>query len=269
MKKIIFVFCAIVLVACDNKSGSKYNRALDSTQFNTPKKNNASSNPIVGERINGSATVRSKPDGTPIASILDYVPVRCASIRKGWFPVNIDFEITADEYRQPLFHKGRKLVVNGIPAGTLLTDIKLPVSTNGDKMWATIDGFTEQKSIRQGTIIEVAAVNFLHQHKDYSLASLQPFIHNFQLEADSTLSPYALFYNYESGIDDPSPSYRLALVCQGSQLIGVLHSRPLTIEGTSPRRLQRGFAVNFLPGIDGFLKEDFCKKFNSFIVSVD
>jgi hypothetical protein len=90
------------------------------------------------------------------------------------------------------------------------------------------------------------------------------------MEADSELlKPYALFYTYESGIDDPSPSYRLALVCQGNQLIGVLHSRPLDIAGTRPRRLQRGFAINFLPGIDDYLKEDFCKKFNAFIVSVD
>ncbi|SHK79955.1 hypothetical protein SAMN05444266_101178 [Chitinophaga jiangningensis] len=273
MKKITYLLLAVVLIACDRKGSSKYDNEEDTntakTQTNTKKTPAKAAKPIGGERINKSATIRQQPNGTALASLLDYVPVRCASIRKGWYPVSVDFDITADEYRKPSFRKGRKLVVNGVPAGSLLRDVKLPVSTNGDRMWATIDGYTEQSSIRQGTIIEVAAVNFLKQHKDYSVAGLQPFIHNFQLDEDSAIKPYALYYNYESGIDDPSPGYRLAFICQGKQLIGILHSRPLTLQGTTPKRLQRGFAVNFLPGIDDYLKEDFCKKFNTYIVSVD
>ncbi|NIG53507.1 hypothetical protein [Chitinophaga sp. Cy-1792] len=268
MKKIIpFILVVSVIVACTDKRKSPKGQAQLVDSITTPVTKQAK--PILGERINGSATVRQAPNGQTIASLLDYVPIRCAAIRQGWYPVNIDIDITATEYNNPTFKKGRKIAVDGVPAGELLRTVKLPVSTNGEKMWATIEGVVEQKSIRNGTIIEVAAVNFLKQHKDYSLASLQPFIHNFKLDEDSAIKPYALFYNYESGIDDPSPMYRLALICQGKQLIGILHSRPLTYEGTTPRRLQRGFAVNFLPGIDNYLKEDFCKKFNTYIVSVD
>lgn len=273
MKKITYLLLAVLLIACDPKGSSKYDNEEDSGKAKTTtdaKKTPAkAAKPIGGERINKSATIRQQPNGTPVASLVDYAPVRCATIRKGWYPVSIDFDITADEYRKPSFRKGRKLSVNGVPAGALLRDIKLPVSTNGDRMWATIEGFTEQSSIRQGSIVEMAAVNFLKQHKDYSIDGLQPFIHNFQLDEDSAIKPYVLYYNYESGIDDPSPGYRLAFVCQGKQLIGVLHSRPFALQGTTPRRLQRGYAVNFLPGIDDYLKEDFCKKFNSYIVTVD
>ena len=266
----------VLLASCnlDNKP-SKYDHEEDTavsttgnTKKSTPKPATAAA-PIIGERVKGNATILTRPGGEPIVSLLDYIPLHCAPAKKDWYPVSVDFDITKEEFSKPIFHKGRKIKVNGVAAGVLQRDIKLPVSTNGAKMWATVSGFTEKKNVRTGTIIESALTSYLKQHAGRSTDDMQSFIHNFKLEKETTLVPYILYFNYESGIDDPSPLYRLALVFQGKHLIGVLHSRPLQLAGSSSRRLQRGFSVNYLNGIDKSLKEDFAVKFNKFILSVD
>lgn len=268
---------AVLLASCNlTDKHSKYNNEENphiSTKIPAPAKKNTAKTtaiaPILGERISGNAIIRSSPGGEPILSLEDYIPLRCAQLKKDWYPVSVDFDITPQEYSKPLFRKGRKIKVNGVAAGVLERDIKLPVATNGEKMWATVNGYTEKKNIRGGSIIETAFASYLKQHSGRSTADMQSFIHNFGLEEEKTLKPYILYFNYESGIDDPSPLYRLALVFQGQQLIGVLHSRPLQIDGSSARRLQRGFTVNYLSGIDNSLKEDFAQKFNKFILAVD
>jgi len=267
---------AVLLVSCNlNNKPSKYDNEENAAKNNkktattTAAKPARSKAPIVGERINGAATILNNPGGEPLVTLVDYIPLRCAPVKKDWYPVSIDFDITKEEYSKPIFHKGRKIKVNGVDAGVLQRDIKLPVATNGEKMWATIDGYTQKKSIRSGTIIESALSSYLKQHTGRSTADMESFIHNFKLEEETTLKPYLLYFNYESGIDDPSPLYRLALVFQGKQLIGVLHPRPIQLDGGTPRRLQRGFTVNYLSGIDKSLKEDFAVKFNKFILSVD
>jgi hypothetical protein len=267
---------AVLLVSCNlNNKPSKYDNEENVAKNNkkpvteTAAKPAPSKAPIVGERINGAATILNNPDGEPLVSLVDYIPLRCAPVKKDWYPVSVDFDITKDEFSKPIFHKGRKIKVNGVEAGVLQRDIRLPVATNGEKMWATINGYTQKKSIRNGTIIESALSSYLKQHTGRSSAEMEPFIHNFKLEEETTLKPYVLYFNYESGIDDPSPLYRLALVFQGKQLIGVLHSRPIQLDGGTPRRLQRGFTVNYFNGIDKSLKEDFAVKFNKFILSVD
>lgn len=267
---------AVLLVSCNlNNKPSKYDNEENVAKNNkkpaatTATKPASSKAPIVGERINGAATILNNPGGEPLLTLVDYIPLRCAPVKKDWYPVSVDFDITKDEFSKPIFHKGRKIKVNGVDAGVLQRDIKLPVATNGEKMWATINGYTQKKSIRNGTIIESALSSYLKQHTGRSAADMEAFIHNFKLEEETTLKPYVLYFNYESGIDDPSPLYRLALVFQGKQLIGVLHSRPVQLDGGTPRRLQRGFTVNYLNGIDKSLKEDFAVKFNKFILSVD
>lgn len=268
---------AVLLVSCnlDNKT-SKYDHEEDTTvpaagntKKPTPKPAATAAAPIIGERVKGNAVIVMRPGGEPVVSLLDYIPLRCAPAKKDWYPVSVDFDITKEEFSKPVFHKGRKIKVNGVPAGVLQRDIRLPVATNGTKMWATVSGFTEKKNIRAGTIIESALTSYLKQHAGRSADDMQAFIHNFKLEKETVLVPYVLYFNYESGIDDPSPLYRLALVFQGKHLIGVLHSRPLQLPGSSSRRLQRGFSVSYLNGIDKSLKEDFAGKFNKFILSVD
>ncbi|RFS24832.1 hypothetical protein DVR12_06465 [Chitinophaga silvatica] len=277
MNRLSIAVLMLLLSACDLKYRPDKYKNEGSTEVDQPTRSakptstpkNTSPAPIKGERVNQSAIVRDQPNGEPIVSLLDYVPLRCAPVKKDWYQVNVDFDISKDEFSKPIFRKGRKIEVNGVPAGTLERDIKLPVATNGEKMWATINGYTEKKSLRSGSIIESALSVFLNQHKGRSTQDMQPFIHNFQLEEETVLKPYVLFLNYESGIDDPSPLYRLALIFQGQQLIGILHSRPFELAGSNTRRLQRGFTVNFLNGIDQTLREDFATKFNKFIVSVD
>ncbi|WP_212002708.1 hypothetical protein [Chitinophaga sp. HK235] len=276
MKKICYLVMAVVLFACNPDKHSRFGNEDETgdkkTAANkkTANAKTASTAPIISERVAAGTVIRSGPNGDVIATLTDYIPVYCAPLKNGWFPVLVNIDITAAEYTKPLFRKGHKIKVNGVSAGVLEKDIRLPVATNGEKMWATLNGYTEKKNIRSGTIVETAVVNFLHQHKGHSEEDLTPFIHNFQLEEDkSAIKPYTLYFNYESGIDDPSPMYRIALVCQGKQLIGVVHSRPLELPGSSSRRLQRGFTIHFLNGIDKSLQEDFCTKFNKFIVSVD
>ncbi|HVI45690.1 MAG TPA: hypothetical protein VM802_12515 [Chitinophaga sp.] len=277
MKKIFYLTLAVILVSCNQKDkSSRFDNEENTgsaparkTNTTTAKKKSSDTAPILGERTASGTVICNKPGGDVVATLQDYVPLRCAPQEKGCYPVSVDFDITQEEYAKPLFRKGRKLKINGTAAGVLERDTKLPVATNGEKMWATVNGYTEKKNIRGGSIVETALSSFLKQHKGRSIADLQPFIHNFNLEEEKTLKPYTLYFNYESGIDDPSPLYRIALVCQSGELLGIIHSRPLELDGSTSRKLQRGFTIHFLNGIDNTLKEDFCKKFNKFILSVD
>jgi hypothetical protein len=126
MKRYSIVILLFALSACDLKyntdkygnEGNTNNRLATKAAIPAaPKKNTTS--PIIGERVNGKAILRDQPNGQPVVTLLDYVPLRAAKLQKDWYPVNIDFDITPEEYRKPLFRKGRKLEVNGRPAGTL------------------------------------------------------------------------------------------------------------------------------------------------------
>ncbi|MBC9930432.1 hypothetical protein [Chitinophaga qingshengii] len=281
MKKFCYLALTMLLFACHSDKHSRFGNEDETTGAATTtsakkkpagKKTAASTTtavPVVGERVSPGTVIRSGPKGDIIATLADYIPVHCAPLKDGWYPVSVDIDITGAEYTKPLFRKGRKLKVNGVEAGVLEKDIRLPVATNGEKMWANLSGYTEKKNIRGGTVIETALINYLRQHKDHREEDMQAFIHNFKLEEDKSLRPYTLYFNYESGIDDPSPLYRMVLVCQGKQLIGVVHSRPLDLAGTTTRRLQRNFSIHYFNGIEKSLQEDFATKFNKFIVSVD
>lgn len=276
MKRILYVLPFLLLAACNQNLSYEQEKESGGTtsKVTTAKKTTGTGNkkegaPIRGERTNGNVTVRSRPEGDALLTLSDYVPLRCGPVKKGWYPVSIDIDISRDEYSKPLFRKGRKITVNGVAAGTLQRDTRLPVATDGKRMWATVNGYTEQLSIRKGTVIETALVKYLEQHSGRSVDQMQPFIRNFQLQEEKILKPYQQYLNYETGTDDPSPLYRLSLIFQGKQLIGVLHARPLTIRGAATKRLQRGFIVSFLPGIAPTLREDYCRKFNHFITSVD
>ncbi|QJB42146.1 hypothetical protein HF324_31615 [Chitinophaga oryzae] len=280
MKNFCYLALAMVLFACHSDKHSRFGNETE-TETSTGTANKTKKKPagkkvaasvgaaIIGERVSPGTVIRSGPKGDVIATLADYIPVHCAPAKDGWCPVSVDIDISAAEYTKPLFRKGRKFKVNGVDAGVLEKDIRLPVATNGEKMWANLSGYTEKKNIRGGTVIETALVNYLREHKEHREEDMQAFISNFKLEEDKTLRPYTLYFNYESGIDDPSPLYRIVLVCQGKQLIGVVHSRPLQLPGATTRRLQRNFTIHYFNGIEKSLQEDFAGKFNKFIVSVD
>ncbi|NML37433.1 hypothetical protein HHL17_09525 [Chitinophaga sp. G-6-1-13] len=279
MKNFCYLALVMFLFACHSDKHSRFGNEDETNTgaaTTTAKKKPANKKlaasvgaAIIGERVSPGTVIRSGPKGDVIATLADYIPVHCAPLKDGWYPVSVDIDITSTEYTKPLFRKGRQLKINGTDAGVLEKDIRLPVATNGERMWATLNGYTEKKNIRGGTVIETALINYLREHKDHREEDMQAFIHNFKLEEEKSLRPYTLYFNYESGIDDPSPMYRVVLVCQGKQLIGVIHSRPLELPGTTSRRLQRDFTIQYFSGIEKSLQEDFAGKFNKFIVAAD
>ncbi|MET6995738.1 hypothetical protein [Chitinophaga defluvii] len=273
MKQLLYLLCSmLLLIACEqnNKPGKK-NKPTDNTT--TQKKKTtpppAPASPVVGERISGPANIRNTIDGDVIFSLNDYVRVNCAPASNGWYPVSIDIDITQQEYQRPILKKGRKIKMEGILVGEILQDIKIFPATNGKRMWATINGFTRINNIRTGTIIENALPLYLKQHNGNSINDIKPFIKNFKLEEDKQFTPFVQYFNYESGIEDISPLYRLVLVFHQNKLIGVVHARPLELAGTGKRKLKRDFAVNFFNGTDKKIQEDYIRKFNAFITAVD
>lgn len=273
MKQLLYLLCSmLLLIACEqnNKSGKK-NKPTDNTT--TQKKKTtpppAPASPVVGERISGPANIWNTIDGDVIFSLNDYVRVNCAPASNGWYPVSIDIDITQQEYQRPILKKGRKIKMEGILVGEILQDIKIFPATNGKRMWATINGFTRINNIRTGTIIENALPLYLKQHNGNSINDIKPFIKNFKLEEDKQFTPFVQYFNYESGIEDISPLYRLVLVFHQNKLIGVVHARPLELAGTGKRKLKRDFAVNFFNGTDKKIQEDYIRKFNAFITAVD
>jgi hypothetical protein len=273
MKYVLCLLCGmLLLIACEQNnqsSGKKSKPATTTTKKKTATNTPTPATPITGERMNGVANIRNAIDGDILFSLNDFVRVDCAPLNNGWYQISTEIDITQQEYQRPILKKGRKLKFNGTVVGEIMQDMKIYPATNGKRMWATINGFTQKNNIRQGTIIETALTTFLKQHNNNSLDELKPFIKNFKLEEDKQFAPFTHYFNYESTIEDISPLYRMVLVFHNNQLIGVVHSRPLDITGTSSRKLKRGFKVDFFTNTPKKLQDDYSKKFNAFITAVD
>jgi hypothetical protein len=98
---------------------------------------------------------------------------------------------------------------------------------------------------------------------------MQSFITNFNLDKDDRFSPFVTYANYENWIDDPSPMYRLQLVFKDNHLLGVVHSRPISLSNTTTHQLARNFQATFYNNTKKEDIDEFIKKFNEFVSTAD
>lgn len=226
---------------------------------------------VIAERAGGAITLTDTVNGKAILSLHDNTLLNSGAVTNGWAVAAIETSLGREAYESSILKKGGKLEQNGQEAGVALEDIPLDNKTEDDKgnRSGTIYAYVQEQHIKPGSVIETALRDHLQQHPDRSLAALQPFIDRFRLEEWDDLKPFRQYTNYESTAEDPSPVFRTVLIFYKDKLIGVADSRPLQLPATTVNRLERDFTVSFFEGVDKKQQEEYSRKFNRFINSVD
>lgn len=234
--------------------------------------NKLTKNLIIGERIKGFTPVRDTINGKIVFALFDSTLVDCTPLRNGHYQIGLMVEITNEEYEKNIttFEKGREIKVNGKIIGEVLESVEISTSSTGEKSWAALVGYIDEKYIYAETIIENVFTKYVEDlSDDRTIEELQSFIASFRLDKDDRFSPFITYANYENWIDDPSPMYRLQLIFKENHLIGFVHSRPISISNTTDHKLARGFQVAFYDDVDKIVVDQFIKKFNDFVSVAD
>lgn len=262
--KAFAITASLFLLGCGQQDSREVPVVVEDTIVKAPLPDS-----IVGERIKGPVEVRDKPGGEAIFTLADSTLVSCAEVKDGWCAVGLTMEIAASEYGTDTLRKGRAIVVGGKKVGEVLKDLYVTTSSTGKESWAQLAGYTQHGNIYPFSVIEHALQGYVDTVSGRTLQAFQPFINSFKLEQDEELKPYVSYFTYETWIDDPSPLPRVQLVFLKDTLVGVVHTRPLALRHTTDHQLERDFRVLFFSDVRQQAKDNFIKKFNDFITSVD
>ncbi|PSL34740.1 hypothetical protein [Chitinophaga ginsengisoli] len=279
MKNYSYILLALTLAGCvENKSQEQQ---ADST-VQTVEKNNepaaevskapeATSEKIIRERAQGTVTLLDSANGRPIVQVNDNVQLEAGIPRKGWASTLVTTELNDTQTEGQLLKKGSPIIADGKTVGKVLEDVVIEMTFKNDKGVNTgvFHAAVQQNKIKTGTVIENVLARYLQEHTGKTLADMQAFIKQFQLEALDINKPYIEYYNYESAADDPSPGYRTVLVFHQDKLIGVVDSRTLQLADAKHYQLDRDYHGYFFTDTDEKLRKEYIKKFNQFVNAAD
>jgi len=261
-----------IFSACNQQGDKKTSDSTDVVNDEQPSKVAApklGAVPIVTEHIDGPANIRDAVNGEIIFTLDDDVKVTATDTHNGWCQVGLQVSITIDEAASMMIAKGTDLRIGTEVIGKAINDIDLYSISNGT---AEIVGFTKDQNIKPNTIAENILAKFINAKKGEPItyAYLSPFIQSFNLvEGMLTDSTYKTYEMYEDWINDPSPGYRILLVFKEQQLIGIVHTRFLSLNQVKDETLELGYGFAPIDTSDRVLLDKFKDKFNDFIISVD
>lgn len=222
---------------------------------------------IIGERIDGPANIRDGINARLLFSLNDNVLVNCAPLENDWYRIGLLMDIEPGRLEIRNIKKGHIITANGEAVGEILSDIQVFPSPD-DPSKGELLGFTHRGNIKARTIIEKALADFMQQDDTgRSLEVMQTFIRNFAMERTDSFEGYVVYFNYETWLDDPSPMWRIGLVFQEGKLAAILHSRPLTLPGTTGYTLARGFGCLIYKDVAN--GDTIVKMLSGFVGSVD
>ncbi len=255
MKKYIILLVSFCLVSCISEKKKEEENSDSEEEIIIQKE----TEPTIGERINGPANVRDTIDGEILFTLNDNVWVESTLEENDWNIIGIMPTNPKSDFVNNHLKKGVKILVNGEVIGETKKEVEVSMG---------LIGYTHKENIKTNTVIENALMNHFEKQKaKRNLEDFKNFITNFKLEQDDQFKGMSVYYNYESWIDDPSPMIRIGLVFKNEKLIAILHSRPLTIEGTKDHKLD--YAFDCLTFTDTENSDEIIKTFNQFVNSVD
>lgn len=271
------LFILFALAACSNRTGEKKNTTtevkiasvVDSQEIPADQaQREDTTEPIIGERIDGPANVRDAINGKVLFTLNDNVLVSCTPLEKDWYSVGLLMEIDAEELDAKKVRKGRKIIIDGQEAGEIKMDMTAPAWKDDKAAWAELIGYTHKDNIKAATIIENALAEYAEMAgNNRTIEVFENFIQNFELEKADQFQGYTIYYNYENWIEDPSPMWRIGLVFRKGRLVSILHSRPLDIDEATNHKLDRAFDCLVYDDVEQ--SEEIIEMFNGFVNSVD
>jgi hypothetical protein len=195
------------------------------------------------ERIDGPANVRTAPKGTPIISLNDNVEVGCSELANGWYTIAINLRITKQQYesRTPIT-KGDSLfnwknefigtALNPIPDSLKSTWYSGGAPGNPRRYGMDIYASTYKSNIKTESIPELRLTTILSKTNNTpTKQDLNKFLVDFKFRDSRLLSRLVEGYDEqmisESTIDDPSPMDRIRFIFRNSELVAIIHTRPI------------------------------------------
>lgn len=224
---------------------------------------------IIGERIDGPAKVRDKPNGEILFELFDNALVEATPIKDNWFQILVSVDIEYEEFGFDSITKGRLLISNGDTIGRILKTHYVSTGRSSDDAYALVFGYTHKDNIKPETIIEKALEKEISKNqRDFS--NWTDFIKTFKLEEGAVdYNKFDTYFNYENTIDDPSPDFRVVLLFESKQLVGLIHSRELNIENVTTHKLNSNYYISFYSDFSNEGQMDFVNYMNEWIKGVD
>ena len=257
------------MLSCNSKQANekKLDKIEDErTEVSEPKESQL----IIGERIDGPANIRNKPNGDILFELNDNALVEVTTKPENdWYEVLVYADIDYNEFGMDSILKERPIIVNDDTVGKIIKSHYVSTGQGGDFAYAMLYGYTHQNNIKPETVIEtVFQKNLAENGRNYS--EWKEFIKSFQLDNDAVgYEAFESYYNYENTIEDPSPGFRIVLLFEKQRLIGLIHSRELQIENTMTHKLNWSYYVTFFDNYPEKGQLKFVDYMNEWIQGVD
>ncbi len=230
--KVLLIFVLLALVAC---SGDRLEENIDLSSHETVNSLTHEKDFItIGEKVDGPANVRDKPNGEVVFELYDNAIIQVANDTGDWVRIGIYCSTNKEQQNNSVMEVNAILYDNNHKAfGKMHKDfIALIMDESSDDGYAYLEGYTHRDNIRPESVIEKDLVSFIGQNgRDKSV--FQTFVDKYQMQRDSAHLDFESFFIYENWITDPSPGYRVSLLFIDSQLQGVMHSREVNLSNTT------------------------------------
>lgn len=269
MKNLIYIILLISILSCNSKQIEE--KTVEKIQNETTEVLESKEiELIIGERIDGPANIRSKPNGEILFELYDNTLVEVTTKpENGWYQVLVYADIDYTEFGMDSILKNRPIIVENDTIGMVHKSHYVSTGRGGDFAYAMLYGYTHKNNIKPETVIEtVFKKNLADNGRDFS--SWKEFIETFKLDNDAVgYGEFESFYNYENTIEDPSPGFRIVLLFDKNKLAGLIHSRELQIENMKTHKLNWSYYVTFFDDYPEKGQLEFVDYMNEWIQGVD
>lgn len=267
MKNLLSLILIISILSCEH-SQTEEKKGIRTESTNNS--NGANSELILGERIDGPANIRDKPNGEILFEFFDNALVEISpKAENGWYKLLIYADINLQEFELDTISKGRFIIVDRDTIGRVKKSHSLSLVGGTDPYYGRFYGYTHEDNIKPQTVIETVFKKHLSEYgRDISV--WKNFIKTFGFDTNAVnYHAFQTFYNYESTVEDPSPGFRIVLLFEKENLIGFIHSRDFKIAKTIRYKLNWSFYVSFFDEYPKKKQLKFMDYMNEWIEGVD
>lgn len=202
--------------------------------------------PMIGERIDGPAFVREKPNGRILFELYDNLLVESTSLRKNWYQISLPIKTADVKLIRGHLPQGKYIIIDNDTIGTVNDPELIDILVNRTEEYLRIEGYTYKSNIKTTSIMEEA---FLEKFNagERDREDWENFILDFQM--NNSVINYRFidtYYAFEKPIELSPSNYRLMLMFDNNQLIGFMHARPIQTNNTNTFWLDRNFQVSYV-----------------------
>lgn len=269
MKHLLYIILIVTIISCDSNEQNN-NEVISQTSDTIKSSKPIVNEQIIGERIDGPANIRNKPNGELLFELYDNSLVEVSSESKNdWYEVLVYADIDYNEFEMDSINKGRYIIANNDTLGKVIKSHYVSTGKSKDYSYAMLYGYTHKNNIKPETVLENALQKYL-QNNQRNLDYWKIFIKSFALKEDAIeYKNFKTYYNYESCVDDPSPGFRIVLLFDNKELIGLIHSRKLNIHKTKTYKLNWSYYITFFEKYTETEQKEFVDFMNEWINGVD